>query len=69
MCQYGKMELIGPYGRATECPDPRSPRTKTVGLQIGDHRLSTSYVVVERPDHHCGDDLGSSATAYISQMA
>ena len=24
-------------------------------LQIGDHRLSTSYGVVERPDHHCGD--------------
>ena len=23
----------------------------------GDHRLSISCVVVERPDHHCGDDL------------
>ena len=24
---------------------------------IGDHRLSTSCGFVERPDHHCGDDL------------
>ena len=26
-------------------------------VQIGDHRLSISCAVVERPDHHCGDDL------------
>ena len=25
--------------------------------QIGNYRLSTSCGVVERPDHHCGDDL------------
>ena len=25
--------------------------------QIGDHRLSTTCGVVERPDHHCGYDL------------
>ena len=35
--------------------NPHVPQTE--GLQIGDHRLSTSYGVVERPDHHCGDDL------------
>ena len=32
---------------------------QTEGLQIGDHRLSTSCWVVQRPDHHCGDDLVS----------
>ena len=30
---------------------------QTEGLQIGDHILSISCAVVERPDHHCGDDL------------
>ena len=45
-------ELIGTYGRATDCanPDPHVPKTE--GLQIGDDRLSISCVVVERPDHH-----------------
>ena len=37
-------------------PIPTYPQTK--GLQIDDHRLSTIYAVVERLDHHCGDDLG-----------
>ena len=36
-------------------PDPHVPQTE--GLQIGDHRSSTSCGVVERPDHRCGDDL------------
>ena len=36
-------------------PDPHVPQTER--LQIGDHILSTSCVVVKRPDHHCGDDL------------
>ena len=36
-------------------PDPYVPQTE--GSQIGDHRLSTSCEVVERPHHHCGDDL------------
>ena len=39
----------------TPIPDPHVPQTQ--GLQIDDHRLSTSCTVVERPDHHCGDDL------------
>ena len=34
-----------------------SSRPQTEGSQIGDHRLSTACGVVERPDHHCGDDL------------
>ena len=36
-------------------PDFHLPKTEK--LQIGDHRLSTSFGVVEQPDHHCGDDL------------
>ena len=36
-------------------PDYHEPQTE--GLQIGDRRLSTSCGVVERLDHHCGDDL------------
>ena len=36
-------------------PDPHVPQTE--GLQIGDHRLSTSCGVVKRPNHQCGDDL------------
>ena len=31
--------------------------SQTEGSQIGDHRLSISCGVVERPDHRCGDDL------------
>ena len=34
--------------------DPHVPQTE--GLQISDHRLSTSCGVVKRADHHCGDD-------------
>ena len=30
---------------------------QTEGSQIDDHRLSMSCGVVERADHHCGDDL------------
>ena len=35
-------------------PDTHVPQTE---MQIGDHRLSSSCGVVERPDHQCGDDL------------
>ena len=35
--------------------DPNVPQTER--LQIGVHRLSISFAVVEWPDHHCGDDL------------
>ena len=51
-------ELIGTHGRTIEWAHPQ-PYTypQTVGLQIADHGLSTSCGVVERPDHHCGDDL------------
>ena len=35
-------------------PDPYVPETEV--SQIGDHRLSTPCEVVERLDHHCGDD-------------
>ena len=38
-------------------PYPHVGPTKTMGSQIGDHGLSTSCGVVERPDSHCGDDL------------
>ena len=34
--------------------DPHVAQTE--GLQIGDHKLSIACGVVERPDHHCGDD-------------
>ena len=40
------------------------PQTK--GLQIGDHRLSISCAVGERPDHLCGDDLVALNTLYSS---
>ena len=36
-------------------PNPNVPKTDV--SQIGDHRLNTQCGVVERPDHHCGDDL------------
>ena len=36
-------------------PDPHELQIE--GLQNGDHSLSTSCGVVERPDNHCGDDL------------
>ena len=35
-------------------PDLYLPQTE--GTQIGDYRFNTSCGVVERPDHHCGDD-------------
>ena len=44
-------------GRLSNGPIPDSHVSQTEGLQIGDHRLSTSCGVVDRPDHHCGDDL------------
>ena len=59
MCQWAANRNL--YGRANKCahPDPHVPQTE--GLQIGDHRLSISCAVVERPDHHWpfGDDLVS----------
>ena len=50
-------ELIGTHGRATECThrDPRLPQSQ--GMQSGVQGLSTSCGVVERADHHCGNDL------------
>ena len=36
-------------------PDSHQPEPR--GSQIGDYRLSTSCGIVERPDHHCADDL------------
>ena len=38
-------------------PIPKYPQTE--GSSIGEQRLSTSYGVVERPDHRCGDNLVS----------
>ena len=38
-------------------PIPDTHASQTVGLQIGDHRVRISCAVVERPYHHCGDDL------------
>ena len=38
-----------------QSPTLKYPETE--GLQISDHRLSTSRGVVKRPDQHCGDDL------------
>ena len=35
---------------------PHVPQTERVA-KIGDNRLSTSFGVVEWPDHHCGNDL------------
>ena len=43
-------------------PDPHVPQIN--GSQIFDRRLSTSCRVVERPDHHCGDDLVVSAAVF-----
>ena len=46
------------HGRSTEWAHPRPPAyPQTKGCQIGDHRLSKLCGVVERPDHHCDDDL------------
>ena len=38
-------------------PSPTPHVPQTVGSQIGNHRSSTSCGVVERPDHHYGEDL------------
>ena len=46
-----------PMGELPNAPIHDTHVPQTDGLQIGDHRLSISCVVVERPDHHCGDDL------------
>ena len=37
---------------------------QTEGLQIDDHILSISCEVVERPDHHCSDDLVTFTTEF-----
>ena len=42
-------------------PDPHVRQTE--GLQIGHHRLSISFGVVELPDHHCSVDLVQVALA------
>ena len=39
------------------CRSPAQHVPQTEGLQIGDQRLNTLCGVVERPDHHRGDDL------------
>ena len=44
-------------GWLTNGPFPRPHVPQTEGPQISDHRLSILCGVVERPDHHCGDDL------------
>ena len=54
MCQW---ELIGSHGRITNALIPGLHVPQTNDSQIGGHRLSTSWRVVEHPDHHCGDDL------------
>ena len=41
--------------RTDPSPTPHVPQIE--GSHIGDHILSTSCGVVERPDHHCGNDL------------
>ena len=50
-------------------PDPHLPGGRKVPLwncsQIGNHILSTSRGVVERPDHHCGDDLVPHPRVYF----
>ena len=38
------------------------------GSQSGDHRLSTSFGVVEWPDHHCGDDLVNPAAITVAGL-
>ena len=43
-------------GGLSNGPIPDHHVLQTEGLQIGDHRLSTSCGVVERPDHHWDDD-------------
>ena len=37
-------------------PQPPRPQNREVANGIGDRRLSTSRVIVERADHHRGDD-------------
>ena len=44
-------------GELPNAPNPDLHVPQIEGLHIGDHRLSILCVVVERPDHHCGDDL------------
>ena len=57
MCQRGANRSPWTGYRMSLSRPPRTPNGQTNGSQIGDHRLSTSCRVVERPDHHCGDDL------------
>ena len=44
-------------------PEPTYP--KTMGCKSTTTDLSTSYTVVERPDHHCGDDLVPFVSTYF----
>ena len=57
-CSSQCQMLIGSHWQAIEWAHPQ-PHTypQTKGSQIDDNRLSTSFGIVERPDHHCGDDL------------
>ena len=63
MCQWGANS--NPWAHPRPPYAPLTPQTGGGGQkarlwncsQIGDHRLSTWCEVVERPDHHCGDDL------------
>ena len=66
MCQRRANRNIWAGYRMGQSPTPTSPltpipRVRKVPLrncsQIGDHKLNTSCGVVDRPDHHCGDDL------------
>ena len=48
-------------------PDPHVHQTEE--LHIGNHRLSISCWVVERSDHHCGDDLVVAAATDANAFA
>ena len=50
-------ELIGTHDQAIEWTHPHPDIFQTEGSHIGDRRLGTLCWVVERHDHHCGDDL------------
>ena len=71
MCQSGANRNTWAVYRMSSS---RSPLTQTEWSQIGDNRLTTSCGFVERPDHHCGDNLvlvvmatGLDETAYVNR--
>ena len=62
MCQWGANRNTGAGYRMSSSRSPRGPNR---GVEIGDHRLSTSCGVVERHHRLCGDDLVSVARAML----